>query len=98
VLWIPNTGAQWHMLPQCYPNYKTVQRRFQQWCGSEVLRVILKDSVNELCAQGEIDESECCIDASVAMARGGGDQIGRPDADKASKSWRSWIAMACRWR
>ena len=22
VLWILNTGAQWHMLPQCYPNYK----------------------------------------------------------------------------
>jgi len=28
VLWILNTGAQWHMLPQCYPNYKTVHRRF----------------------------------------------------------------------
>ena len=26
------------MLPQCYPNYKTVHRRFQQWCRSEVLR------------------------------------------------------------
>src|SRR6478752_14448 len=21
-LWILNTGAQWHMLPHCYPNYK----------------------------------------------------------------------------
>lgn len=31
VLWILNTGAQWHMLPQCYPNYKTIHRRFQQW-------------------------------------------------------------------
>jgi transposase len=29
VLWILNTGAQWHMLPQSYPNYKTVHRRFQ---------------------------------------------------------------------
>ena len=28
VLWILNTGAQWHMLPQGYPNYKTVLRRF----------------------------------------------------------------------
>jgi len=37
VLWILNTGAQWHMLPQCYPNYKTVHRRFQRWCEREVL-------------------------------------------------------------
>src|SRR6266550_9050853 len=29
VLWILNTGAQWHMLPQSSPNYKTVHRRFQ---------------------------------------------------------------------
>jgi transposase len=39
VLWILNTGAQWHMLPQSYPNYKTVHRRFQTWCRDEVLRV-----------------------------------------------------------
>jgi transposase len=37
VLWILNTGAQWHMLPQYFPNYKTVHRRFQQWCDREVL-------------------------------------------------------------
>ena len=43
VLWILNTGAQWHMLPQCYPNYKTVHRRFQAWCRSEVLRGVLTE-------------------------------------------------------
>src|SRR5271165_6740184 len=43
-LWILNTGAQWHMLPQCYPNYKTVHRRFQAWCHSEVLRRVLPTS------------------------------------------------------
>jgi transposase len=32
VLWILNTGAQWQMPPQSYPNYKTVHRRFQTWC------------------------------------------------------------------
>ena len=30
ILWILNTGEQWHMLPQSYPNYKTVHRRFQK--------------------------------------------------------------------
>ena len=41
VLWVLNTGAQWHMLPQSYPNYKTVHRRFQTWCRDEVLRRVL---------------------------------------------------------
>lgn len=41
VLWILNTDAQWHLLPQGSPNYKTVHRRFQQWCERDVLREIL---------------------------------------------------------
>jgi transposase len=53
-LWILNTGAQWHMLPQCYPNYKTVHRRFQTWCRSEVLRGILMDIANELRERREL--------------------------------------------
>src|SRR5580700_5083176 len=40
MLWILNTGAQWHMLPQSYPNYKTVHRRFQTWCCNEILRLV----------------------------------------------------------
>jgi transposase len=32
VQWILNTGARWHILPQSYPNYKNVHRRFQTWC------------------------------------------------------------------
>ena len=76
VLWILNTGAQWHMLPQCYPNYKTVHRRFQNWCHDEVLRCVLTDIANELREKGVLDEEECFIDATFAMAKGGGAQIG----------------------
>jgi transposase len=43
VLWILNIGAQWHMLPQSYPNYKTVHRRFQAWRRDEILRRLLTD-------------------------------------------------------
>jgi transposase len=74
VLWILNTGAQWHMLPQCYPNYKTVHRRFQAWCRSEVLRRILTDIANELRERGALDEEECFIDATFAMAKGGAER------------------------
>jgi len=64
------------MLPQSYPNYKTVHRRFQQWCENEVIRAALTDLANALRDDDAIDESECYIDATVASAKGGGDEIG----------------------
>ena len=54
VLWLLNTGAQWHMLPQGYPNYKTVHRRFQAWCRDEILRRLLTDVANELRDRGDL--------------------------------------------
>ena len=85
VLWILNTGAQWHMLPQCYPNYKTVHRRFQQWCQHEVLRAVLTDLANALREQGDIDEREYFIDATFAAAKGGGAEIGPTKRGKGVK-------------
>src|SRR6202023_1948902 len=76
VLWILNTGAQWHMLPQSYPNYETVHRRFQTWCCHEILRLVLTDVANELRENGALDEEECFIDATFVMAKGGGSEIG----------------------
>src|SRR4051812_37507369 len=64
------------MLPQCYPNCKTVHRRFQQWCRNEVIRTALTELANALRDDGGIDESECYIDATFASAKGGGEQIG----------------------
>jgi transposase len=84
-LWILNTGAQWHMLPQCYPNYKTVHRRFQTWCRSEVLRAILMDIANELRERGVLDEEECFIDATFVMAKGGGAEVGPTKRGKGMK-------------
>ena len=80
-----NTGAQWHMLPQSYPNYKTVHRRFQSWCHSEVLRQALTDVANELRDKGVLDEEESFIDATFAMAKGGGAEIGPTKRGKGMK-------------
>lgn len=85
VLWILNTGAQWHMLPQCYPNYKTVHRRFQSWCKNNVIRDIMIDLANDLRDQNVIDETECFIDATFACAKGGGDEIGPTKRGKGVK-------------
>ena len=78
-----NTGAQWHMLPQSYPNYKTVHRRFQTWCCHEILRLVLTDVANELRENGAPDEEECFIDATFVMAKGGGAKSDQRSAEKA---------------
>jgi hypothetical protein len=49
----------WHMLPQSYPNYKMVRRRFQAWCRDEILRRLLTDVANDLRDRGALDEEEC---------------------------------------
>jgi transposase len=85
VLWILNTGAQWHMLPQSYPNYKTVHRRFQRWCEHEVLRTVLTDLANALRERGALDERESFIDATFASAKGGGAAIGKTRRGKGVK-------------
>ena len=66
---ILNTGAHSHMLPQYYPNYKAVHRRFQQWCRDEVLRSVLTDLANDLRDRGAIDERESFIDTTFAGRR-----------------------------
>jgi len=73
------------MLPQSYPNYKTVHRRFQQWCERQVLRDVLTKLANALREQGEIDESESYIDATFASAKGGGEEIGKTRRGKGVK-------------
>src|SRR5262249_20171120 len=85
VLGILNTGAQWHMLPQSYPNYKSVHRRFQTWCRDEVLRRVLMDVANGLRDKGALDEAECFIDATFVMAKGGGVGIGPTKRGKGMK-------------
>jgi transposase len=73
------------MLPQSYPNYKTVHRRFQTWCCNEILRRVLTDVANELRDKGALDEEECFIDATFAMAKGGGSEIGTTKRGKGMK-------------
>src|SRR5437762_4516850 len=74
-----------HMLPQSYPNYKSVHRRFQTWCRDEVLRRVLMDIANELRDKGALDEAECFIDATFVMAKGGGAGIGPTKRGKGMK-------------
>ena len=58
-----------------YANYNC-HRRFPTWCSNEVLRRVLTDVANELRDKGVLDEEESFIDATFAMAKGGGAEIG----------------------
>jgi len=78
VRWMLNTGAHWHLRPQCYTNDNTVHHRFQPWCERAVLREMLTPRANTLREEGELDERERCIDATIASAQGGGDGFGKP--------------------
>jgi hypothetical protein len=73
------------MLPQYDPNYKTVHRRFQHSYREEVLRNVLTELANALRDEGEMDESECFIDATFSAAKGGADEIGKTKRGKGTK-------------
>lgn len=45
------------------------------WCRNEVLRSVLTDIANELRERGVLDEEECFVDATFALAKGGGAKI-----------------------
>ena len=85
VLWILKSGAQWYMLPQCYPNYKTVHRRFPKWNRAGVLANVLKDFASELREAGKIGTSEAYIDGSFVRAKGGGAGVGLAKSGKGAK-------------
>ncbi len=85
VLWILHTGAQWSFLPQCYPNYKTVHRRFQAWVRTGVLEDVLKDLADEAKQRGLFDGSKAYVDASFARAKGGDAGVGNTKAGKGVK-------------
>src|SRR5262245_16018599 len=85
VLWILNTGAQWHMLPQSYPNYKTVHRRFQTWCRDEVLRRVLTDVANEAKPENLIGDRAYDSDPLDAELRKDGIEMIAPHRSNRSK-------------
>ena len=89
-------GAQ--VLPQSYPNYKTVPRRFQAWCRDEILRRLLTHVANELRDRGALDEEECFIDATFVMAKGGGAEIGATKRGKGMKIMAIVDRHDCRYR
>ena len=43
IVWVLNTGSEWQMLPQCYPNYQLVRQCFNEWCLTKKLHRTIFD-------------------------------------------------------
>jgi transposase len=85
ILWILRTGAPWHELPHRYPPYQTCHRRFQKWATEGVLEGFLATLTGHLRERGELDLSECFIDATNAAARSGGGCVRKTKRGKGTK-------------
>ena len=88
VLWILRTGAPWQDLPDRYPPYQTVHRRFQAWQRSGAFKAVLVALAEDLRTRGKLDLSEGFIDASFTGAKKGALESVRQSAAKATKSWQ----------
>jgi len=75
-------------LPPKYGSYQTAHRRYQQWVEDGTLEEILLRLLADLEERGQIDLSECFVDASFASAKIGrkrGPGVGKTKRGKGSK-------------
>lgn len=94
ILWILRTGAPWKDLPDRYPPYQTVHRRFQQWVRSGTLEAVLTALAEDLRERGDIDLSECYIDGTFIVAKKGGRVLDPPSGARARSSWQWQTLLA----
>ena len=93
VLWILRTGAPWHDMPSRFPPYQTCHRRFQDWVRAGVFRQVLEALAEDLRSRGELDLSECFVDAAFVAAKKGALRWAPPSGAKVRSSWRWQTVM-----
>jgi transposase len=93
ILWILRSGARWQDLPARFPPYQTCHRRFQQWVRDGTLRRILEFLAEDLRERGELDLSECFIDATFVVAKKGALRWERPSGARVRSSWQWQTAL-----
>jgi transposase len=93
ILWILRTGAPWEDLPSRYGPSSTVHDRFQIWRHVGVLTKVLQGLAEDLRARGQLDLSECCVDATFASAKKGAVASAKPSAAKGPRSWQWQTAL-----
>ena len=93
VLWILRTGAPWQDMPDRFPPFQTCHRRFQQWVDDGTLRRVLESLAEDLHQRGELDLSECFIDATFVAAKKGAQMSERPSGARVLREWQWQTAL-----
>jgi transposase len=85
VLSILRTGVPSRDLPERLAPYQTCHRRFQEWCKTGALREVLEALAENLRSFGELDLSECFIDADFVAAKKRGSCVGKTKRGNGTK-------------
>ena len=93
IIWILRTGARWKDLPREFPPYQTCHRWFAKWVESGTLNEILWALAKDLRDRGDLDLSECLIDATFAGAKKGVYTLDLLSVEKGPRSWQLRTAM-----
>lgn len=96
VLWILRTGAQWAELPDKYPPYQTVHRRFQAWAADGTFHRVLAVLANDLRKRSR-RERFASIDGSFVRAKKGDLALAIPKSVKGQRSWQLQTVLLYLW-
>ncbi|ORU82777.1 IS5 family transposase, partial [Francisella tularensis subsp. holarctica] len=61
VFYVLRTGCQWRMLPFYYGKYRSIHKRFKDWCDKDIFSRLFKSVQNP-------DLQEVMLDSTIARA------------------------------
>ncbi len=76
-LYVLASGIRWEFLPRCFPSYKTVQRRLQEWLRTDVFLTAGKQRAQRYEQLHGINWDQVLLDGSKKPSKKGAKRRGR---------------------
>jgi transposase len=97
ILWILQTGAAWHFLPDEFPSPSTCWRRLQRWQEEGVWLDAWRALLGGLDEEGLLQWEETFLDGSFAPAKKGAPPSVKPSVARARSGWYWSTVKVFRW-